>query len=205
MKLPAREEYDRMAAAYDRRWSSYTESTLGATLDGLDLREGDRVLDLASGTGELALRLLSRFPRLAVVGADISAAMLAQGRRKLVAHPWAAVRAGADRLPFLTRSFDAVFCANAFHMFPNPEATLDEIRRVLRPGGQLTLTDWCDDYVTCKVCSLYLRLTNQPHRRVYGLRICRNMLRASGFEVVGARRFKVNWLWGLMKISARRQ
>ena len=49
-----------------------------------------------------------------------------------------------------------MLCTNAFHIFPSPGAALAEMRRVLKPGGMLTLTDWCDDYLTCKLCSLWL-------------------------------------------------
>jgi ubiquinone/menaquinone biosynthesis C-methylase UbiE len=200
----AREEYDQLAPAYDRRWSSYIEATLRATLDGLELPAGGRVLDLAAGTGELARRLLSRQPGLAIVGADLSAAMLARAFDKLTGRAWSPVQADAARLPFAARSFDAVLCTSAFHLFPGPGAALAEIRRVLRPGGMLTLTDWCDDYLTCKLCSLWLRLGDPASRRAYTLRECCGLLEAMGFEVVDARTFKINWLWGLMRLEARR-
>src|SRR4051794_31457957 len=199
----AREEYDQLAPAYDRRWSSYIEATLRATLDGLELPEGARVLDLAAGTGELARRLLSRQPGLAVVGADLSPAMLARAFDKLADRAWVPVQADAARLPFAARSFDAVLCTSAFHIFPGPGAALAEIRRVLRPGGMLTLTDWCDDYLTCKLCSLWLRLSAPAFRRAYTLRECCGLLAGTGFEVVDARAFKINWLWGLMRLEAR--
>jgi SAM-dependent methyltransferase len=198
---PAREEYDQLAPVYDRRWSYYTEATLRATLDGLELTDKARVLDLAAGTGEMARKLLSRWPGLEIVGADLSSAMLAQGFDKLAGETWAAVQADAARLPFEPRSFDAVLCTNAFHMFPAPGATLAEIRRVLKPGGTLTLTDWCDDYLTCKACSLWLRLTDSAVQRTYTLRACRRILEAAGFVVVDARKFRINWLWGLMRIK----
>jgi ubiquinone/menaquinone biosynthesis C-methylase UbiE len=200
---PAREEYDRLAPAYDRRWSSYIEATVRATLDGLDLPDGARVLDLAAGTGELARRLLARRPGLAVVGADLSAAMLARGFAKLTGRAWAPVQTDAARLPFVARAFDAVLCTSAFHMFPRPGAVLAEIRRVLRPGGRLTVTDWCDDYLTCKLCSLWLRLSDPAFRRAYTLRECGDLLAGAGFDVVSARTFKINWLWGLMRLEAR--
>src|SRR4051794_37768805 len=112
---PAREEYDQLAPVYDRRWSYYTEATLRATLDGLKLTDKARVLDLAAGTGAMAKKLLARWPGLDIVGADLSSAMLAQGRDKLAGATWALVQADAARLPFEPRSFDTVLCTNAFH------------------------------------------------------------------------------------------
>ena len=173
-----------------------------ATLDGLELRPGGRVLDLATGTGELTRRLLERQGDLTVVAIDLSRAMLVRGLTKPDLSPWRPVQGDATRLPFDEGAFDAVLCANAFHHFPRPAQVLAEVRRVLRPGGTLALTDWCDDYLTCKLCSIYLRLTVPSFRRTYSLRGCRRMLQAAGFRVVAHRKFKMNWLWGLMRLEA---
>jgi ubiquinone/menaquinone biosynthesis C-methylase UbiE len=203
MSLPAQEAYDHLASVYDRRWAFYTEATLGATLEELELRQGDRVLDLAAGTGELAPRLLQRQDGLVLVGLDLSRPMLMQGLGKSSSRAWGPVRGDAARLPFGTGRFDAVLCTNAFHHFIRPSTVLAEIRRVLRPGGALTLVDWCDDYLTCKLCSLYLTLTDPSFRRAYSLSECRCLLEAAGFRVIASRKFKINWLWGLMRLDAR--
>jgi hypothetical protein len=75
---------------------------------------------------------------------------------------------------------------------------------VLRPGGRLVLVDWCDDYVSCKACSLWLRWTDPAFYRTYSLRECSDLVAAAGFETERAERFRVGWLWGLMTIVARR-
>ncbi len=204
MVSPAQETYDHLAPAYDRRWSSYIEATLRATLEGLELHNGDRVLDLAAGTGELVRGILGRYPGSHVVGLDISRAMLAQAIGKSGPRSWESVQGDAARLPFGDGSFDAVICANAFHIFPEPEVALGEIGRVLRPGGMLTMTDWCDDYLTCKVLSLYVRLIDPSFHRAYRLGECRRLLEGKGFRVASARRFKIDWLWGLMRLEGRR-
>src|SRR5205823_2431547 len=143
---PAQDSYDRLAPGYDRRWAKYTEATLRATLEGLDPGASERVLDLAAGTSELTRRLLDRRPDLRVVGLDLSRGMLVRGQAKRGGRPAELVQGRADRLPFPAGSFDRVVCANSFHHFDEPERALAEMRRVLRPGGSLTLTDWCNDY-----------------------------------------------------------
>jgi ubiquinone/menaquinone biosynthesis C-methylase UbiE len=202
MATPVKETYDQLAPFYDRRWSFYTKATLRATLDHLELGRGDRVLDLAAGTGKLARRLVRRGEDLMVVGLDLSRAMLRQGLGKLDARPWEPVQGDATRLPFGRGVFDRVLCASAFHHFFRPATALAEIRRILRPGGELTLVDWCDDYLTCKLCSIYLNLTDPSFRRSYTLDDCRRMLEAAGFRVIASRKFKINWLWGLMRLDA---
>ncbi len=197
MTFPAQTTYDRMAPSYNRRWAHYTDATLLGTLDGLALRESDRVLDLAMGTGELTRRLLSRWPRLRILGVDLS-------RRMLSLSVGDRVQGDAACLPFAAGVFEAVVCANAFHHFPDPEAALAEILRVLRPDGRLTLTDWCDDYLSCRLCSFWLHLTDRSFVRAYTLRQCQRLLEDAGFEVVAGRRFKIDLLWGLMRLEARR-
>ena len=57
---PAKKSYDRLAPVYDRRWQSYEDATLGAVLGAVRCRRGERLLDVACGTGELERRLLAR-------------------------------------------------------------------------------------------------------------------------------------------------
>ena len=67
---------------------------------------------------------------------------------------------------------------------------------MLRSGGQLVITDWCDDYVACRLCSAYLR------QHVFSRTECVALLEQSGFRVVRIDRYKISWLWGLMTAIA---
>jgi ubiquinone/menaquinone biosynthesis C-methylase UbiE len=172
-------------------------------MEGLHLRHGNGVLDLATGTGELARRCLQHRDDLALIGIDLSRPMLLRGQHKPGLRYWRPVQGDATRLPFAGGEFDTVLCANAFHHFTRPLAVLAEIRRVLHPGGLFVLTDWCDDYLMCKVCSVYLRLFDRSFYGAYTLEKCRGMLESAGFCVVSARKFKIDWLWGLMRVEAK--
>ena len=93
--------------------------------------------------------------------------MLASARRKLgsvvdLREGW------AESLPFETEQFDLVVSCNMFHYVSQPMTALREMKRVLRVGGQLVLTDWWDDYVACRVCDFYLRLFSPAHVKMYG-------------------------------------
>src|SRR5262249_8795995 len=61
---PAKEGYGRLAPVYDRRWRSYEDVTHGAALDAARGRRGEKLLDVACGTGELERRLLARCPEV---------------------------------------------------------------------------------------------------------------------------------------------
>ena len=95
-----------------------------------------------------------------------------------------------------------VVSCNMFHYIPEPSAALQEMKRVLRPGGRIIVTDWCDDYLACRVCDLCLRLFSRAHFRAYSQRTCGRLLADSGYGVVQIERYKISWLWGLMTATA---
>lgn len=109
----------------------------------LELSRGDRVLDVACGPGNFTRafgRMVGRDGL--VVGIDASATMLGRGVRDLKRtrqRNIALVRGDAGDLPFKAGSFDAVCCFGALHLFPDPIAALDEMARVLGPGGRIAL------------------------------------------------------------------
>jgi hypothetical protein len=74
----------------------------------------------------------------------------------------------------------------------------------LAQTGTFVLLDWCDDYLMCKLCSFWLRLTDAAFYRTYSAQHCESMLRAAGFEVVRAERFRAGWPWGLMLFVCRK-
>ena len=120
-----RRQFDRLAAVWDSMRLEDSLAPYDAALARIP-KPVERALDVGTGTGAGARRLRERFPAADVVGADVSADMLAQAR-KLVPDV-AFVEADAARLPFDDESFDLVAHAN---MIP----FLDEVVRVLRPGG----------------------------------------------------------------------
>ena len=75
--------------------------------------------------------------------------------------------------------------------------------RVLRPNGRLVITDWCDDYIACRLCDLWLRAFNRAHFRTYGEKVCRHLLEEAGFIAVRVDAYRINWLWGLMTAVGR--
>jgi len=178
---------------YDRRWARYNERSL-ALLRPLLAGDPGEVLDLACGTANL-LPMVTRY-----AGVDASLEMLRAARRKHPAAPLAAADAAA--LPFADARFDTVVSASAFHIFPEPERALAEVRRVLRPGGRLLLLDWSRARSTMRALNLYLRLTGDRYRRMYTQTEAGALLQGAGFRVVGSSRRAIDWLWELMVFEA---
>jgi demethylmenaquinone methyltransferase / 2-methoxy-6-polyprenyl-1,4-benzoquinol methylase len=101
-------------------------------------RPGQRALDLAGGTGDLARLFAQRVgPSGMVVHTDINHAMLAEGRDKLVDRGLSlpTVQCNAESLPFPDRSFDVVSIGFGLRNVTHKDVALAEMRRVLRPGG----------------------------------------------------------------------
>ena len=116
-------------------------------LDLADLQPGDAVLDVGCGTGTLLLAAEERVgPAGALHGVEPSAEMGERARRKAEERgiDLELVEASADSLPHPPGSFDAVFCTLVLHHMLQAvqEGAINEMRRVLRPGGRVVLVDW---------------------------------------------------------------
>lgn len=186
-----RERYDRLAKQYDERWARYIGASSRHTIERLKVLAGERILDVGCGTGALQTQLGD-----GVVGVDLSEGMLghAGGARAAADVSW---------LPFGDHTFDVVASISSLHYWDAPLQALGEIRRVLRPTGRLVLTDWCDDYLACRICDRVLRIGHSGgYVRAYGARELRQLIERAGYATVAVEKYKIGWLWGLMTAVA---
>jgi demethylmenaquinone methyltransferase / 2-methoxy-6-polyprenyl-1,4-benzoquinol methylase len=141
--------FDSVAAKYDvmndlmsmglhRAWKAYT-------LAVANVREGQSVLDIAGGTGDLARAFAKKVgPRGTVVHTDINEAMLCQGRDRLLDEGLVLPTAICDgeTLPFATGSFDLVSVAFGLRNMTHKDKALAEMNRVLKPGARLLVLEF---------------------------------------------------------------
>jgi phosphatidylethanolamine/phosphatidyl-N-methylethanolamine N-methyltransferase len=131
--------YDRWAPVYDLVFGAVFERGRGAAIAAAE-RAGERILEVGVGTG-ISLPDYSRKTR--ICGVDISEAMLRKAQERVselgltnVEGLWVM---DAEHLSFPDASFDVVVAQYVVTAVPNPEATLDEFARVLKPGGEIVL------------------------------------------------------------------
>jgi demethylmenaquinone methyltransferase/2-methoxy-6-polyprenyl-1,4-benzoquinol methylase len=129
---------DLMSAGLHRAWKRFTVVVSG-------VRAGQRVLDVAGGTADLARLFADRVGTTGqVVLSDINAAMLAAGRDRLLDRGCVvpAVQCDAEALPFASGSFDCVSIAFGLRNVTHKERALAEMRRVLKPGGVVLILEF---------------------------------------------------------------
>jgi ubiquinone/menaquinone biosynthesis C-methylase UbiE len=99
-----------------------------------------RLLDIGCGTGNFAMRAMEAFPRLQVIGLDLSGGMLAQAAPRCQSR-FRVIQADSGKLPLADDLFDVVTCCHSFHHYPQQAQVVAEMYRVLRPGGRLIIVD----------------------------------------------------------------
>jgi demethylmenaquinone methyltransferase/2-methoxy-6-polyprenyl-1,4-benzoquinol methylase len=147
--LGSGEMFDRIAARYDmmNRVLSFgmDKGWRRRTVKALCLGEAPHVLDLATGTGDLAIEIARRVPGATVIGIDPSAQMLAIAARKVAKHGLAervAFELGdAQQLPLANCSVDAATIAFGIRNVPDRVRGLRELARVVRPGGRIAVLE----------------------------------------------------------------
>jgi ubiquinone/menaquinone biosynthesis C-methylase UbiE len=182
--------WEKTASGYDRQIALFERLQFGGGRQWLGVRARGRVLEVAIGTG---LNLPHYPAEATVTGIDLSPAMLAIARKR-AADLGRAIdlhEGDAQRLPFGDAAFDTVVCALSLCTIPDPAVAIDEMRRVLVPGGRLLLLD----HIGSTWPPIYTAqwLLEQITIRAAGEHFTRRQLSlvtAAGFDIVEVERLK---------------
>ena len=191
-----KDTFNAVADVYDDPVLRFFPACARHVADLLDLRGDERVLDVATGTGHVALEIAARLPRGRVAGVDFSAGMLAQARQKAAARGVANVEfAEMDMqdLRFDAGQFDAAVCAFGIFFVEDMETTLAHIASKVRPGGTVVLCNFQKDYffplrklLTDRLAAHGVPLPPQTWERIAVEEGCRTL-----FETAGLRDIRV--------------
>jgi ubiquinone/menaquinone biosynthesis C-methylase UbiE len=192
--------WDKAAPHYERSWQAQLEPAQSALLEMADLAPGERVLDVACGTGLVTLKAASLVaPGGKVVGTDISEEMVVAARSIARTRRVTNVtfeRMDAEELAFDDCCFDAALCALGLMYVPDPEKAVGELHRVLKPGGRAACAVWgqrskcgwaeifsiVDSRVHSEVCPMFFRLgTGEALLRAF---------QSAGFGAITCRRLE---------------
>ena len=170
--------WDLAADRYDALWQTQLAPAHAALLDAAQLAPGERVLDVACGTGLVTFGAAHAVGASGqVLGIDVSDRMIGAAALRAARDGCGNVafaRRDAEPLPLATASFDVALCALGLMYVPDPVCALSEMRRVVRPGGRLVLLVWgersrcawspvfgvVEAEVKSEVCPLFFRLAS---------------------------------------------
>ncbi|HIY82435.1 MAG TPA: class I SAM-dependent methyltransferase [Candidatus Rubneribacter avistercoris] len=164
--------------AFDAQAPTYDSAAQGAHARGLyphvltalaRVPCGGELLDVGCGTGALARLVLKQDPTCRVTGLDLAPNMVAQARANLegFADRVRLVEGDSDRLPFREESFDAAWCNDSFHHYPDPERVAFEVWRVLRPGGLFAMGDVALPAPARVIMNAAMPFSNEGDVRIY--------------------------------------
>lgn len=143
--MPLFDHFDWVAPFYERVFGAQRADVI---VSHLALESRHSLLDIGGGTGQIAEQLAGFVERACVL--EPSSGMLAQGRRKRLC----LVQGVAERLPFPSGSIDRILMVDAFHHLLDQEQTVQELVRVLSPGGRLVIQEPDIDHWAVKLVAL---------------------------------------------------
>ncbi len=181
--------WDLAADSYELLWQAQLAPAQAALMAVAALAPGERVLDVACGTGLVSFAAQEAVgPTGQVVGVDLSDRMVQVARSRAAARQFSSTvsnttsntsfeRMDAEKLDLPDASFDVVLCALGLMYLPDPAQAVQEMRRVLRPGGRVALAVWgeralcrwaelfpiVDAQVASEVCPLFFGLGQQDN------------------------------------------
>lgn len=187
------DEYSELAGTYDRRWQRYIDASARNTLAALAPRDGERILDVGCGTGQLLRRIAAQAPRAQLAGVDLTQAMLRQVDPRLADRLQGDIR----RLPLTDAVFDAVVVASVLQYLHELGPALSEVARVVRPGGRVVITAWDGDNRWMRLLRWWLKWRGKASVRLHTHADLAGALRTQRLQIVYAKTYIVGRAWRL--------
>ncbi len=196
--LSVPDEYSTLACSYERRWQQYLEVSTAHTLAALDPREGESILDAGCGTGLLLRRIAARDPSAHLVGIDLTLAMIRRADARL-----SELMVGdVCHLPLADESLDAVVLASVLQYLPSLDCALSEVGRVLRRGGRVVITAWCEGGLCMRTLGRWLRWRGKADVHLHARRDLVASCKDHRLSIRREQTYSAGPLWRLLTVVA---
>ncbi|MBO7423522.1 MAG: class I SAM-dependent methyltransferase [Oscillospiraceae bacterium] len=178
--------WDRISSLYDLFENVYNRKVYNAT--GQKVAElidsSDTVLECACGTGAISKYIAQKCKML--VATDFSEGMLNQTRKKCRAYTNIVIeKADITHLQYLAQGFDKAVAGNVIHLLPQPEAALNELERVVKPGGKIIIPTYINmSKGTSKAAVKFVKLLGADFRRQFDLDSYKQFFSDKGYQNV---------------------
>ncbi|MEN2281628.1 class I SAM-dependent methyltransferase [Algoriphagus sp. SE2] len=168
--------WDKAAKFYENSWQTQLKPAHDLLLENVEIKPGDSILDIAAGTGLITFQMAKLLgPSGRIIATDISDEMIKIGTATAQSNRFSNVefkQMDAEILSFKNSSFDMVTCSLGLMYLPDPDRALQEMYRVLKPGGKVVVVVWgsrkrcgwaeifpiVDARVSSDVCPMFFQL-----------------------------------------------
>jgi len=180
-KDDARKTFDKMATKYENHYYGSQSRILYKKVKlKIEKFKNEFILDLGCGKG-LFLEILKEY-KSHLYGADISPEMIKNAQERIGNYVELKV-ADSENLPWVDNFFDIIVCILSFHHYPSPEKSIEEMKRVLKNNGHITIAELCLPALLRYLTNLYMKskFNRTGNVKVYSKNEWLNMLENVGF------------------------
>lgn len=151
-------------------------------LEVSSIEENDTILDIGCGEGRFVNNLSNEYKNVTLYGLDISEEMIRLARKEKLKNTNYIIGESED-IPLPDKSVNTIFCLNSFHHFPNPTNSFKEMKRLLKPNGEIIIGDiWVFPFVR-ELINLYLPFSKSGDVRMYSKKDLKKIIRPLGLEL----------------------
>ncbi|MDO4275391.1 MAG: class I SAM-dependent methyltransferase [Eubacteriales bacterium] len=183
MKERTEKYFDSTAAYYDNSADGrFVKCMYREILDRADRIPAEKILDLGCGNGNV-IALLKERKKARYYGVDISEEMVKEAQKRL--GETAAVMVGdAENLPFDNDFFDLIICNASFHHYPDHQKAVEEMKRVLRPGGTIILGDpTVPGKILVRILNFIIKYSNSGDAKIWCKKEITRLFQNNGFQI----------------------
>lgn len=153
----------------------------------IDVKENMNFLDIGCGTGWAIGQVAKAVGNMgSFYGVDLSSGMIEKAKANFQGHEnFHFINASSELIPLDDNLFDSIICTNSFHHYLHPEKAMQEIRRLLKPGGKIYILDPAADTWFIKIIDKVIKLFEPQHVKIYSTGEFKIMMSEAGLKFIG--------------------